>query len=153
MWLAKHECSLYSSSDSHCYWHSIRKRYFFYSLFTLFTLQMLSPFLVAPPKIPYGILLPLILWGCSSTHPPTPVTPPSITQHWCIESPQDQGPPHPLMPDKAIFCYMCSWSHVSFHVYSLVGGWVPVSSGGSDWLILLFSLWDCKPLQLLQSLP
>jgi hypothetical protein len=37
-----------------------------------------------------------------------------------------------LMPDKVIFCYICSWSYGSLHVYSLVGGLEP---GGSDWLI------------------
>jgi hypothetical protein len=40
------------------------------------------------------------------------------------------------MPDKAI------------HV---VGGLVPGSSGDVHWLILLFFLWGCKPLLLLQS--
>jgi hypothetical protein len=29
------------------------------------------------------------------------------------------------MSDKAILCYICGWSHVSPHVYSLVGGLVP----------------------------
>jgi hypothetical protein len=56
-----------------------------------------------------------------------------------------------LMTDKAILCYICSWSHGSLHVYSLVGGLVPGSSWGSGWLILLFFLWGCKPLKLLQS--
>jgi hypothetical protein len=48
------------------------------------------------------------------------------------------------MYDMAILCYICSWSHV----YSFVDGLVPGSSGGSGWLILLFFLWGCKPLQL-----
>ena len=51
----------------------------------------------------------------------------TLSSHWC--------------------CYICIWSHV----YSLVGGLVPGSSGESGWLILLFLLWGCKPLQLLQS--
>jgi hypothetical protein len=33
-----------------------------------------------------------------------------------------------------------------------VGGSVPGSSGVSGWLILLFLVWGCKPLQLLESL-
>jgi hypothetical protein len=33
------------------------------------------------------------------------------------------------MTNKAILCYICGWSYGSFHVYSLVGGLVPVSSG------------------------
>jgi hypothetical protein len=32
----------------------------------------------------------------------------------------------------------------SLHVYSLVGGLVPGSCGGSGWLILLFFLGGCK---------
>jgi hypothetical protein len=38
------------------------------------------------------------------------------------------------MPDKAILCYICSWSHV----YSLVGGLIPGRSGGKGgvyWLV------------------
>jgi hypothetical protein len=54
----------------------------------------------------------------------------------------DQRPLLPMMPDKAILCYICTWSHV----YS-VGGLVPGSSGGSGWLILLFFLWCYKPFQ------
>jgi hypothetical protein len=34
------------------------------------------------------------------------------------------------MTDKALLCYICSWSHVSLHVYSLFGGLVPGSSLG-----------------------
>jgi hypothetical protein len=55
------------------------------------------------------------------------------------------SPPPPLMPDKAILCYICSWSHRSLHVYSLVG-LIPRSSGESGWLILLFFLWGSKSL-------
>jgi hypothetical protein len=38
-----------------------------------------------------------------------------------------------LLPDKAILCYICSCSHGSLHVYSLVGGLVSGSSG--VWLV------------------
>jgi hypothetical protein len=64
------------------------------------------------------------------------------------------GPLYSLMTNKAIFCYICSWSHWSHNVYSLVGGLVPGSSGWgcTGRFILLFLLWDCKPLQLLGSL-
>ena len=78
---------------------------------------------------------------------------PSILLQQGIKSSQDQGPPLPLMLDKTILCDICSWSHGYLHVYSLVGGLVPESSGGSCWLILLFFLWDCKPRHLLQSFP
>ena len=63
----------------------------------------------------------------------------SIPLHWGVKPPQDQGPPLPSMSDKAILCYIGSWSHESFHVYCLVGGLVPGSSGCSGWLILLQS--------------
>jgi hypothetical protein len=56
------------------------------------------------------------------------------------------------MPNKAILCYICSWSHGSLHVFSLVDGLVPGSSGDTGWFILLFLLQGCKPLQLLLRL-
>jgi hypothetical protein len=84
------------------------------------------------------------------TCPSTPRTCPGIALHWGIKLLQYQGPLLLLMLDKAILCYIYRWSHGSLHVYSLVGGLVPGSSGGSGWLILLFFLWGCKPLQLLQ---
>jgi len=39
-----------------------------------------------------------------------------------------------LMLDNVILCYIRDWSHGSLHVYSLVGGLVPGSSGGV-WLV------------------
>jgi hypothetical protein len=96
-------------------------------------------------KHPITSPLPLPLWGCSPClyEGPPPLTHPLLSHrsriplHWGIKPPQDQGPPLPLIPDKAILCYICSWSHESFHVYCLVGGLVPGSSGCSGWLILL----------------
>ena len=122
----------------------------FYWLLSLFTFQMLSPFPVSPPQSPYPLHLPL--WGCSLTCPPILLQCPSIYLPWVIEPPQDQGAPLPVMPAKAIICYISSWSYGSPYVYSLVGDLVPGSFGVSAWLILFF-LWRCKPLQLLQSLP
>ena len=87
---------------------------------------------------------------CSPTHP-LPLPGPGIPLHWGIEHSQDQRPLLPSMSNKAILCYICSWSHGSLQVYSLVGGLVPRSSGGTGWLILLLFLWGCKPPQLLQS--
>jgi hypothetical protein len=62
-------------------------------------------------------------------NPPPPTSPPSVPLHWDIYY-TFIGPLHPLMSDKAILCYICSWSHV----YSLVGSLVPGSSGGF-WLV------------------
>jgi hypothetical protein len=44
------------------------------------------------------------------------------------------------MPDKAILCYICSWSHRSDHVNSLVGDLVPGSSGGGGGLAGLIDI-------------
>jgi hypothetical protein len=60
--------------------------------------------------------------------PPTPH--PSILLCWGIKPSQDQWPPLPLMPDNAILCYICIWSHGFLHVYSSVAGLVCESSGG-----------------------
>jgi len=106
---------------------------------------MASPFLVSPLEIPYLIPLPLLLRML--THPPTPscLPHPGIPLHWGIKPSQEQGPPLPVMSDKAILCNICSWSYGSLQVDSLVGGLVPGSSEGSGWLILLFFRWGGKP--------
>jgi hypothetical protein len=75
----------------------------------------------------------LLLWGCSPTHPFLPHHP-SILLCSDIEPLQEQEPHFPLMNDKAILCYICSWSHVSLHVYPWVDGLVHGSSG---WLWLV----------------
>jgi hypothetical protein len=104
---------------------------------------MLSPFLVSPPKIPYPLPLPLV------PNPPTPIPRPGIPLYWGKEPSKDLGPLLPLMTNKAILFYICSWSHESHHVYSLIGGLVPRSSEGTDLFILMFLLWGFRPLQLL----
>ena len=70
---------------------------------------------------------------------------PGITPQWGIKLSQEQGPLLQMMSDKVIFCYICSWSHGSLHVFSLVGGLVPGSYGESGWLILLLFLWVANP--------
>ena len=97
-------------------------------IFSLFTFQMLSPFLISPLKTPYPTPLP-------PTHTLLPPCP-DIPLHWSIEPSQNQRPLLPLMPYNAILCYICSWSHGSLHVYSLIDGLVPGSSGGTGWFIL-----------------
>jgi hypothetical protein len=57
----------------------------------------------------------------SPNHPPTH-TSPRWHSTFGIEPPQDQGPLLSLMSNKAILCYICSWSYGSLHVYSLFGG-------------------------------
>lgn len=77
-------------------------------------------FLISPLQHPYLIPpAPFFYEGAlPSTHCP------SIALLWGIMSPQEQGPPLLLMPDKATFCYISSWSHGSLHMYSLIGGLV-----------------------------
>ena len=102
----------------------------FYQIFSLFILQMLSHSLVSPPKIHYPLpLLPNL---------PTPIPGPGIPLYWDIEPSQDQGPHLPLMTDQAILCYICSQSRESHHVFSLIDGLVPGSSGVTGQFILYF---------------
>jgi hypothetical protein len=121
-------------------------------IFYLSTFQILSPFPVSPLKIPLSH--PLSACYYEGLHPPThPVPPPhsGIPLHWGIELSKDQGPLLPLMTDKAILCYRFGWSHGTLLLYSLVGSLVSGSSG--VWLadIVVFFLWGCKLLKLLQS--
>jgi hypothetical protein len=96
----------------------------------LFTFQMLSPFPVSHWS-PYSLLLPLPCFYDGVPPPTHPLLPthPGIPLLWGTEPLQDQGLLLPLIPDKAILCLMCDWSHGSLHVYSLVGDFVPGSSG------------------------
>ena len=109
-------------------------QFFIYIVFSLFTFQMLSHFLVSPSKILYPLCLPLL------PNPPNPIPGPGIHLYWGKEPSQDQEPLLPLMPNRAILCYICSWSHGWLHVYTLVGGLVAERSRGSGWLMLFF-LW------------
>ena len=115
---------------------------------------MLSLFLVSEHL--QSPLLPCTLPFASKKvpHPPTPPVPShpsSISLLWGNVTPQDHGSPLPLMPDKAILCYKCSWSHGLTHINSLVVDLVAGSSGVSCYLIFLFFLWGYNPLHLLQS--
>ena len=91
---------------------------------------------------PYPSHIPLPLWGCYVIHPSTPGIP--LLQG--NEHPQAQGPLLPLMSNKAIFCHICTQSHGSLHVYSLVGGPVPGSSWESGQLTLLLLHGAANPL-------
>ena len=73
---------------------------------------MLFSFPGFPLKAPYAISHLHCLY--ENAPPPTHLLPShhlSIPLHWGIKPPKDQGPPLPLMLDKAFFCYSCSWSH------------------------------------------
>jgi hypothetical protein len=74
---------------------------FFSWIFYLFTFQMLSPFPVSPLQTSYAI--PPYSASESALLSTYPLLPhcPSIALHWGIKTSQNQGPPLPLMPDKA----------------------------------------------------
>jgi hypothetical protein len=116
----------------------------FYWLFYLFTFQVisLSRFTSTSPLSPS----PYLYEGASP--PSYPLLPQrfSISLPWVIEPPLDQGAPLPMMFDKAVLCYICSWSHGSLPpMYTL---WLLVLS-----LEIGEALLGCKPLQLLKSCP
>ena len=107
---------------------------------------MLSPFLIFSPEISYSICPPTDSMRVC-LHPSTHFPPsyPRIPLHWGIKFSQDQGLLLPLMPHKAILCYIYGWSQVhictSMHTPLLV----VLDPGSSGWLMLLFFLWCCKP--------
>jgi hypothetical protein len=73
-----------------------------------------------PPEMLYPIPPPLASMRVFP-HPSTHSCPhPGIPLHWVIKSSQDQGLLLPLIPNKATLCYICGWSHGSFHVYYFV---------------------------------
>jgi hypothetical protein len=109
------------------------------------------PFPLSLP--PNSLSLPSSPCFYEGVSPPICPLPPShlgIPAHWGIEHSQNQWPLLPLIPKKAIFYYIWGWSHGSLHLNSLLSGFVSGSPGGFGWLVLFF-LWGCKPLQLLQS--
>jgi hypothetical protein len=126
------------------------KVFFFFGYFVYLHFKCYSTLLVSPWKPPTLPPFPSLHEDAlPSTHPLLRYCP-IIPLLWDIKHSQNPGIPLLLIPDKAILCHLFSWSHGSLHVYSLVGGLVPGSSGGLGWLILLFHPWVCKPLHLLQ---
>ena len=115
-WISK-----YSSNWNHSIFS-----FFFYFLLNIFIIYIsnVSPFPGFPSEKPLS-------------YPPTSFSPthllqlpyPGIPLYWGIEPSQDQRPLLPLMSNRATLCYICSWNHGSLHVYYLVGGLVPGSSG------------------------
>ena len=69
------------------------------------------PFPGFPSRNPLFTSLSTWVYGGGAAHSRTPAASPR----------QGHKPLRPLMFNKAILCYICSWSHV----YSLVGGLVP----------------------------
>lgn len=81
--------------------------FYHYWLFYLFKFLVLAHFPGSPTQTPY----PIPPKPCSYEGAPEHIYPllshcSSIPLCLGMESPQDQGPPHPLLPDKDILCYM-----------------------------------------------
>lgn len=94
-----------------------------------------SRFPVHKPPFPP---LPLTHMGIPSIH--LPYRPHHIPLHWGSNLGRTKDFPFLWCTNKAILCYICSWSPGSVHVQSFSSGLVPRNSG---WLALLF-LWGCK---------
>jgi hypothetical protein len=87
------------------------------------------PFLVSPPQTPYPTPTPFY----ERSPPPTQPLPsyhPSFPLYWSMDSPQDQGPSHPLMPDKASYPLL----HMQLEL------WVPLCALFGWW----FSPWELE---------
>ena len=117
---------------------------------------MLSPFQVPPSLETYYYSPPIPASMRMFPHLPTHSHLPTLEFPYTEASSQpseDQGSLLPLMPNKTILCYMCSWSLGSLHVYSLVSGLVPGSSVGGWWGVRLVGIvvlpMGFEPLQLL----
>ena len=92
---------------------------------------MLSPFMVHPQPRNSLSHLPFPYSLRVSPYPPSPNSLPSNSPTLGYQAfTGTRVTLLPLIPNKAILCYMCGWSHESLHVYSLVGGLIPGSSGG-----------------------
>jgi hypothetical protein len=110
---------------------------------------MLSPFPVSPPEPHYPMPPPLASMKVLLHPNPLPPHEPGIPLHWEIKPSEDQGSFLPLMLENTILCYICSWSHESLHMYSLVGGLVSgyVCVWGEILLvnIVVFPMWLQNP--------
>jgi hypothetical protein len=116
--------------------------YFLYLHFKYFPLSS-SP--LQKPSAPSP--LPLPLWRCSPTNPPTHSSLPALAFAYT-------GALNTLRP-KILSSYWCPTrpsSATYAAVYSLVGSPIPRSFGGSGQLTLLLPSWGWKPYQLLLSL-
>jgi hypothetical protein len=95
--------------------------FFLFLLINHFIHLYFNSFPVSPLQCPHPTPSPLNLWGFSSTHWLLLPHYLSMSMHRGIKLPQDQEPPFPLTPGKAILCCICTSNHGSLKVYSLVG--------------------------------
>jgi hypothetical protein len=111
---------------------------FFFNIRYFLYISNVIPFPCLPPELPTPPLSPASMRVFP--HPPTnPASPPLSSPtlgHCAFMGPRSLLP---LMPSKAILCYICGWSHGSlldwwFSPWEFwAGGW---GGGGSGWLIV-----------------
>jgi hypothetical protein len=103
-------------------------------IFSLFTIQMLSLFLIFPSRT--RLSTPPCLYVTHLLHTPTSLFWHSSTL-WCLVFTGPSTSPPIDAPYKAILCYICVCSYVSLHLYSLGGGLVLGRPGGRIciWLV------------------
>jgi hypothetical protein len=113
------------------------------------------PFLSFPCINPHSIPPPPAFMRVLPHLPTQQLSPhcPSIPLHWGIKPSQDQCFSSHWCPTRPSSATYAAGAMGLSNVYSLVGGLVSGSSGGTGWFILFFFLWGCKPLQILQFLP
>jgi hypothetical protein len=142
--------------------YSFKFRIFFYFFNLLVILFIYISNVIFFPVFPSANPLSHPSFSCLYDSAPSPTPTPHYClsalafplRHWAFTGPRGFPPGDAWQDNTIILCYICSCSHGPPHVYSLIGGLVPgrffLGGRGSDWLILLFFLWGCKPLQLLQ---
>ena len=103
--------------------NSFLKKYFYIGYFIYLHFKYCPPSLFPLCKYPIPSCSPLLLWGCSHIHPPTPT---SSSWHSLMLGHQAFRGPRASSPIDVWLGHLpiCSWSHGSLHVYSLVGGLV-----------------------------
>jgi hypothetical protein len=92
--LQPHGCLSIRCSSNQAFFFFLLLLLFKIWIFSLYTFQMLAPFLVSCLEPPHLISLPLLLGECSPIHPPTPTTPPynSTLRHWAFTGPSGSPP-------------------------------------------------------------
>ena len=94
--------------------NSTRLIFFNYWIFSVFTFQMLFPFLVSPLEPLYSTSLPLLLWGCFPSHPPTFISP-----SWHSPTLRNQA----FIGPRASHPIDARWCHLLLHLQ--LEPWVP----------------------------
>jgi hypothetical protein len=105
------------------------------------------------PLIPFPVAL--LLWGCSSTHPPTPASKALIPLHWGIYQafkgprafpPIDAWQSHPLLHMWLEPCVLLGWCLSPWELWGGLIGWYCCPSYGVANPFISFSPFSNSPL-------